>query len=734
MRIFRSFKVKPSISPHDARGEIVVNDYNGTHLYTVDHEQMDDDDWSPAIEVCPGEPLQLRPNVGAGWEFIGWNFDPSQSANADFVVQTTTENNNPIIFYVPNDYWWQVVTSFQNVAAPSDDPSVATLADYELDYYGNVSIHTKKGLAWLISTVNGYNGQNAQTFHFNTITIDPPVDLSDPEHPKRAIIDMQEHKWTPLGNVNNPFEGTFTGTFVINGGDTLFSRINNILLNETTIPLVGMFGHTRGATIKDFVVDSIMTRGNTYVSAICGEATENTVIENVVIQRGAIFGEYCIGGFISHMLNSSLLNCRLSTLRGDGDRGRIKAFGNAIYAGGFVGLASGSVLENNAMQNRGYIDISLLSSIYVGAFIGYNKDTGSPYKTSNRTIVNNNFAKILTSNTSQRVGGMVGYAEDLDMNNNYVHGETDYNKQNGMLGGIAGYVGSNVNISNCYFVDGMAQNIFGYNSSLPSTKTTTFTGSGNHVILKRPIDGYTNLTRALNAWVRDHGDTIYNTWRSDLTGENSGLPVFGEPDIIPVNDTLEVSICDGIEIDGLTFDQSGTYIFHVVDSSDFVDSTLTVFLTVNYGDSVNVVDTITFGEGYEGYGFTLTSEEIKDEFNHSGMFHMRTLQRIDSLLTVNGCDSIVVLTLYVLGNGQGTAEVQKLAEVKIYPNPTRGVVNVEGSDLESIEVYDNISRRVLSRKVEGDRASFDLSQQAAGSYYIRVRTANGTVVKKIIKK
>ena len=94
----------------------------------------------------------------------------------------------------------------------------------------------------------------------------------------------------------------------------------------------------------------------------------------------------------------------------------------------------------------------------------------------------------------------------------------------------------------------------------------------------------------------------------------------------------------------------------------------------------------------------------------------------------------MVLTLYVVNSGVDVTEVQKLVDVKVYPNPTRGIVNVEGSDLQSIEVYDNVSRRVLSKKVEGDKTIFDLNDQAAGAYYVRIRTANGTVVKKVIKK
>ena len=711
LRVFRSYKVKPSIYPVAARGEIVVKNSLDETIETITSAEMSNDNWSPEFEVCPGEVLHLTPTTESGhvWEFIGWDFDPSAPEVTNFVVGNDVASNKPIIYYVPGDYWWQYVTT---------QP-----AGYELDYYGNVTITSKEGLAWLISTVNGYNSQPAQTFHFNTITLNP----SDGKP-----FDMSAHKWTPLGNANNPFEGVFDG----NG-----KHVTNILVNETTITLVGMFGQTRGATIKNFIVDSTMVRGNQYVSAIVGEAMDSTVIDNVTIQRGAIFGEHTIGGFISHMVNSTLKNSQLTTevSGGIGGEGTIGAYGNAVYAGGFVGYCEGvDSIINISTQNRGYIDISKLSAVYVGAYVGHSDGDvvlQKNNKSNSRTILNNNYARLLTSNSSQRVGGLIGYAKDIEMNNNYVYGIADYDKQFGFCGGIAGYIDNNVSISNCYYVDGMADNMVGINLGSMPQKSTTFKGSGNNVALTHSVDGYTNLTRALNAWVRDNDtEGIYKTWRSDLEGENNGYPVFGEPDLIPVNDTLITASCETFDIDGLTFDQSGTYIFHIVDSNDFVDSTLTLMLTINYGDTTQVSDTVEFGSGYEGNGFSLTSEDLRTSLGLQRVNSVYVLHFIDSLQNANGCDSLVVLTLYILNNNVDVPEVQKLVDVKVYPNPTRGIVNVEGSDLQNVEVYDNVSRCVLNKSIDGDKTSFDLSNQAAGSYYVRVRTAHGTVVKKVIKK
>ena len=267
-------------------------------------------------------------------------------------------------------------------------------------------------------------------------------------------------------------------------------------------------------------------------------------------------------------------------------------------------------------------------------------------------------------------------------------------------------------------------------------KSTTFRGYGNQVGLTERINGYTNLTRVLNAWVKNNIDGIhYNTWRSDLEGENSGYPIFGDPDMISIYDSINVASCYEYEFEGLTFDQSGRYIFHVVDSSDYLDSTFTLVLTINHGDSTSVSDSVVLGQGYEGFGLQLSDEDIRAGIAGQGQRDIYTFIYVDSLYNANGCDSIVFLTLYVVNKNNETPQVSsQLTDVKVYPNPTRGKVTVEGSDLQSVEVYDNVSRRVLLQRVDGDSMNFDLRDHPAGSYYVRVKTAHGTVVKKVIKK
>lgn len=710
LRLYQAFTVSPVLEPAQAR----VDPYNNNQFpngyfraypnYVTDYDAAWTAKDTLALytaknftydEFCAGSIIHLQPMpTSSTWQFVAWDYDVSAEEINSFVVSNNPEMNHPVAYYAPGEYWWQHVTTF-----PGND-------HYQRDYNGDVHIKTYKGLAWLISTVNGYNGQNAHTFRFNKVYFDFTGDS----------VNMSTWRWTPLGNLNNPFEGEIVG----NG-----KRIGGITCNENMVPRVGMFGYTNHATLKDFKIDYMLVKGNSYVGGIVAHADTATVIENIEITSATVIGEQVTGGFVGKANETTINNVKTTT---EGEH-QIDLKGNAIYAGGIVGEMTNTTGSNNSVK---VTDLSL-SSIYFGTLFGKSVSSNIGSKSATQSSFNNNYGQLVSYGGNRRIGGLAGYAENVELQNNYIYGNpkaTDY------VGGLVGYVGSNVNISNCYYVSGMTNSAWGYNTHPNSIqKSTTFRGRGKNVVLTERVDGYSNMTRALNRWVRAHGDSIYFTWRSAVDNENSGYPVFGEPDIITVHDSTHVKVCDNLEWDGLYFDQSGRYVFHVVDSADYLDSTFTLVLTVSHGDSTAVFDSVTLGEGYSGYGINLTAEQVQQLFGDDNSRDVVAIRYVDSLLTAQGCDSLVVLTLYVVNNNVGVPQVtDELRDVRVYPNPTLGVVNVEGSGLMSIEVYDNISRRVLQRKVDGNKTQFDLSNYPTGTYYVRVKTSTGAVVKKVIKK
>lgn len=718
MRTYASYLVNPIVMPANAATDIGVKVYSSMTSNTP---------LNVNTEFCPGSVVYLRPMAKSSaaqtdsnnkhWEYMSWDFDPSSGRNTNFVVGKSVEANQPTIYYAPGDYWWQWVHTYYNDNVDHDGPDgrIASRNDYETDYYGDVTIKTKKGLAWFISVVNGYNGQSARTFHFNTVTIAPSVSDNG--------LDMQAHKWTPVGNNNNPFEGTFIGNGKI---------VKNLIVNEESLPLVGMFGYTDSAIINNLTLETVQMKGNSYIGSLIGQSNRTT-LNDLNVKNGILFSEYVVGGLVGKAdPQSRFVNPEVSQ-----NDHPLTVKGNAIYFGGIAGEASGTVVINPVVRE---IKQEYLSAYYSSPFFGTNvpaNTNGGGNKPVLRSEVHNGYAHLKSVGNAERLGGLVGRAEALNLYNCYVYGEA---KATDFTGALAGYVGSNVDISNCYYVDGLTNNVVGYGTTSAVQKSSSFHGRGKQVLLTNRVDGYNNLLRALNGWVNAQNNPVYKHWRPAVGDENGGYPLFGDPEMIEVFDTFNIATCDSYDLDGITLTQSGTYTMHFVDSTDYLDSTVTIMLTVNYGDTVEVVDTVMLGQGYEGYGISLTAEQVSAAFGNDHSVDIRAMMYIDSLLNANGCDSLVMLTLYIVNNSVGVDDNSQLStlnsEVKIYPNPTRGMVNVEGDGLLSVEVYDNISRRVHTMTADGKQSllRFDMSQQVAGSYYIRVKTIHGTVVKKLIKK
>ncbi len=73
--------------------------------------------------------------------------------------------------------------------------------------------------------------------------------------------------------------------------------------------------------------------------------------------------------------------------------------------------------------------------------------------------------------------------------------------------------------------------------------------------------------------------------------------------------------------------------------------------------------------------------------------------------------------------------------VKIYPNPAKDVVNVEGSaELKSIQLYDVQGRLLQSVSVSGLQSTVNIASMPKGIYFIKAFTEKGTKLEKIVKE
>ena len=728
LRVYTYFTLDYDIVPASGAGVLSAN----SGSVTVEKNRT---------RLCPGDIITLnvenipQTNDKDDYEVMMWSCDPTTRKSVNYVM--TDQHDQKVTAYMaPNSYWYQTVKS-------------KPVSGYVEDYHGNVTISTVDGLAWLISTVNGLNHQQHRTFIYDTITI------------KSGTYNMSAHKWTPLGNIRDAFRGTI----VAEAG----ANISGIIVNEGELQNVGFFGQTDSARISGINLSDSRFKGYAYGGAMMGYAGPNTVVTGCKLTDNVISATNMVGALAAKSEGASIVGNTI----GETDHTNI-LLGTALYAGGTVGQmvdytfpagdhlvadavipSSSSKADNDGddtdpneapvvytegISNTGVaVDAKNLSALRVGGLFGYAESTTIPINQSKGSknastmpgmMVHNNYVHIESGDNSLYVGGLAGYASGVDLQNNYSYGHINSISTEG---GLIGMVGENVRVANCYYEDNITDVAYGYGMPNDNGTITTFTGAGNNVNASERVNGIRNMTRILNSWVMGRDDNNYETWRSDLDGVNSGYPIFGKPDIVPVYDTVYEVVCDSMNLDGILITESGLYKTIYSKPEEFVDSILTIVLTVNHSDRVEYTDTIHYGEDYYGNGFSLTAEQISELSVGFAVGSVRVLQIVDSLLTEQGCDSLVVLNLLVCKNGDLGVDEQVRFDVKVYPNPTAGVVNVEADGLQSVEVYDALSRKVKEVKAVGDKVMFDLTSQAAGSYYLRIRTDHGVAIHKVIK-
>ena len=196
--------------------------------------------------------------------------------------------------------------------------------------------------------------------------------------------------------------------------------------------------------------------------------------------------------------------------------------------------------------------------------------------------------------------------------------------------------------------------------------------------------------------------------------------------VLTVNRTYEfvtdASTCDNesYEWRGQQYTDAGTY-YDRLTSSTGCDSVYVLNLTVTPTYEIFVEDSALRNHLYTGYGLTLTPED-------SG-----TLTYDIQNYTINGCDSIIHLTLHVAFNygiEQHTAEQR---EFTVYPNPATTVVNIKGEDMRKVHVYNALGKLVQVVEAEDEEhVQIMINGYAPGNYFLRILLSDGQIVNKKI--
>ena len=187
---------------------------------------------------------------------------------------------------------------------------------------GNYTVDNEKGLRNLAKLVNSSGGKTPIN-----ITLTGDITLTE--------------EWTPIGNFENRYTGTFDG-----GGHT----ITGLTVNQKERGNVGLIGYLgSGGKVQNLTLENVNLNGNLYVGGVVGYSNNGTV--TACTASGSINGKEYVGGIVGSNYLGTVTACynTSSTVNGSylvggvvgqNNKGIVTACYNAsgsIYGEGTVG-------------------------------------------------------------------------------------------------------------------------------------------------------------------------------------------------------------------------------------------------------------------------------------------------------------------------------------------------------------------------------------------------------------
>jgi hypothetical protein len=108
-----------------------------------------------------------------------------------------------------------------------------------------------------------------------------------------------------------------------------------------------------------------------------------------------------------------------------------------------------------------------------------------------------------------------------------------------------------------------------------------------------------------------------------------------------------------------------------------------------------------------------------DELEHSSIYVVK------AFAVVNGETYYGAETTFQTWT-EGVAEFGE--SLKIYPNPTSGVLNIQGEGMKSVEIYNSIGQCVMTQEVNSNGIQLNTESLNNGIYFLRVYANDGTML------
>ena len=149
---------------------------------------------------------------------------------------------------------------------------------------------------------------------------------------------------------------------------------------------------------------------------------------------------------------------------------------------------------------------------------------------------------------------------------------------------------------------------------------------------------------------------------------------------------------------------------------------------------------------FEGYpdevGFSCRKVTSSEPMIIQG--HLNEFRKILGFTDELEHSSIYMVKAYAVVNGQtyygeettfqtwmeGVDELEQ--SLKLYPNPTSGVLNIQGEGMVSVEVYNAVGQRMMTQEVNGNSVQVSTENMSNGIYFLRIYANDGTAVNRTL--
>ena len=247
-------------------------------------------------------------------------------------------------------------------------------------------ISTAAELAWFRDYVNGTivdeDEADGTTHPSASATLTADIDLSEFCHAADDAKNAGEVSWTPIGNSDNIYQGTFDGNGKI---------ISNLYINVTSGWGVGFFGYADRGSIKNITFNKAKVKNDKANTGILAGNAGSCIFENIkTLGNCSVEGKNGTGG-IAGNANGNISNCENHAM-----------VNGTTIVGGIVGRFQGSGTSITSCANYG--DITGTDNFVGGMFGGF----------LNGTILNSANYGNITGHSY--VGSLAGFAGTCNLN------------------------------------------------------------------------------------------------------------------------------------------------------------------------------------------------------------------------------------------------------------------------------------------------------------------------------